>query len=169
MQEIYRRTPMRSAISIKLQRSESKALQQSLFSFVSPRLSGYHDKYFCNFITVLKKRYNYFYWLIYIYIYIYTYTYIYIYIYIYICTLTSRIDVASRQLILWGFSTHNSVISATTYIKIGPNVAPPRLFQALRLLKSRNRVVQLPPTPLFQPPHHSKLEHLFDFHIKVWK
>ena len=54
-----------------------------------------------------------------------------------------------------------------TFIKNGPNFAPLRLFQAPCLLKSRNQVVQLPPTPLFQPPHQSKLEHVFDFHIKV--
>ena len=87
----------------------------------------------------------------------------------YVITLPSRIDVTSRQIIFWEFSTHNSVISATTFIKNGPNFAPPRLFQAPRLLKSRNQVVQLPITPLFQPPHHSKLENVFDFHIKVWK
>ena len=65
------------------------------------------------------------------------------------------------------FSTHISVISATKFIKNGPNFARPRLFQATRLLKSRSQVVQLPTTPLFQPPHHSKLENVFDFHIKV--
>ena len=70
-------------------------------------------------------------------------------------TLPFRIDVTSRQLIFWEFSTNNSVIWATTFIKNGLNFAPPRLFQAPRLLKSRNQVVQLPPTPLFQPPHHS--------------
>ena len=69
--------------------------------------------------------------------------------------LPSQVDVTSRQLILWEISTHNSVISATTFIKNGPNFAPPRLFQAPRLLKSRNQVVQLPPTPLFQLPYHS--------------
>ena len=61
-------------------------------------------------------------------------------------TVPSRIDVTSRQLILWEFSTHNSVISATTFVKNGSNFAPPRLFQAPRLLKSRNQVVQLPIT-----------------------
>ena len=81
-----------------------------------------------------------------------------------LATLPSRIDVTSRQLIFWEFSTHNSVISTTTLIKNGPNFAPPRLFQAPRLLKSRNQVVQLPITSLFQPPHHSKLENVFDFH-----
>ena len=81
--------------------------------------------------------------------------------------ITSRIDVTSRQLIFLEFSTQNSVISVTTFIKNGPNFAPPHLFQAPRLLKSRNQVVQLHPTPLLQPPHHSKLEHAFDFHIKV--
>ena len=74
----------------------------------------------------------------------------------------------SRQLIFWEFSTHNSVISVTAFIKNGPNLAPPHLFQAPPLLKSRNQVVQLPQTLLFQPPHHSKLEHIFDFHIKAW-
>ena len=84
-------------------------------------------------------------------------------------TIPSRIDVTSRQLIFWAFFTHNSVISATTFVKKGPNFAPPLLFQAPRLLNSRNQVVQLPITPLFQPPHHSKLENVFDFHMKVWK
>ena len=83
--------------------------------------------------------------------------------------LPSRIDVTPWQLIFWEFSTHNSVISAITFIKNGPNVAPSPLFQAPRLLKWRNQIVQLPPTPLFQPPHHSKLEQVFDFHKKVWK
>ena len=78
-------------------------------------------------------------------------------------TLPSRMDVTSRQLIFWEFSTHNSVISATTFIKNGPNFPTPRLFQATRLLKSRNQVVQLPTAPLFQPPDHSKLENVFDF------
>ena len=73
----------------------------------------------------------------------------------YVCTLPSRIDVNS---------TRNSVIWATMFIKNGPNFAPPRLFQAPLLLKSRNQVVQLPTAPLFQPPHHSKLENVFDFH-----
>ena len=72
-----------------------------------------------------------------------------------VITLPSQIDVTSRQLIFWEISTHNSVISATMFIKNGPNFAPPRLFQAPRLLKSRNQVFQLPPTPLFQPQHHS--------------
>ena len=45
-------------------------------------------------------------------------------------TLPSWIDVTSQQLIFWEFSMHNSVISATTFIKNGPNFAPPRLFQA---------------------------------------
>ena len=80
-------------------------------------------------------------------------------------TLPSWIDVTSHQVIFWEFSPHNSVISATIFIKNGPNFAPPRLFQATRLLKSRNQVVQLPTTPLFQPPHHSKLENVFGFHI----
>ena len=84
-------------------------------------------------------------------------------------TLPSRIDETSRRLIFRKFPTLNSVISATTFIKNGPNFAPPRLFQAPRLLKSRNQVVQLPITPLFQPPHHSKLKNVFDFHIKVKK
>ena len=84
-------------------------------------------------------------------------------------TLLSQIDVTSRQLILWEFYTHNSVISATKFIKNGPNFATPRLFQEPRLLKSRNQVVQLPTTLLFQPPHYSKLENFFNFHIKVWK
>ena len=83
-------------------------------------------------------------------------------------TLPSGIDVTSQQLIFWEFSTHISVISATTFIKNGPNFAPPRLFQAPRLLKSRNQVVQLPITPLFQSPHHSKLKSVFDFYI-AWK
>ena len=83
-------------------------------------------------------------------------------------TLSSRIDVTSRQLIFWEFSTHNSVISATTFIKNGPNFPPPRLFQAPRLSKSRNQVAQLSTTPLFQPPHHSKLENK-TFHMIVWK
>ena len=64
-------------------------------------------------------------------------------------TLPSWIDVTSWQLIFREFSTHSSVISAITFIKNGPNFAPPRLFQAPRLLKSMNQVVQLPPTPLF--------------------
>ena len=81
-------------------------------------------------------------------------------------TLPSWIDVTSRQLILSEFSIDNSY-SAITFIKNSPDFAPPGLFQALRLLKSRNQVVQLPITPLFQPPHHSKLENVFDFHIKV--
>ena len=70
-------------------------------------------------------------------------------------TLPSQIEVTSRHLISWEISTRNSVISAMSFIKNDPNFAPPRLFQAPRLLKSRNQVVQLPPTPLFQPPHHS--------------
>ena len=70
------------------------------------------------------------------------------------------------MLIFREFSTHDSVISGTTFIKNGPNFAPPHLFQAPRLLKSRNQVVQLPITLLFQPPHHSKLENVFDFHMK---
>ena len=81
-------------------------------------------------------------------------------------TLPCRIDVTSRQLIFWEFFTHNSVISATTFIKNGPNLAPPRLFQATHLLKTKNRVVQLPRTPLFQPPHHLKLENVFVFTYK---
>ena len=84
-------------------------------------------------------------------------------------TLPSRIDAKLRQLIFWEFPTHNSVISATTFIKNGPNFAPERLFQAPCLLKSRNQVVQLPITSLFQPRHHSKLKNYFDFHIKVKK
>ena len=84
-------------------------------------------------------------------------------------TLPSRIDVTSWQLIFWELSTLNSVISATTFIKNGPNFTPPRLFQVPRLLKSRNQVVQFPTTPLFQPPHHAELENVFGFHIKVWK
>ena len=64
-------------------------------------------------------------------------------------TLPSRIDVTSRQLIFREFSTHNSVISATTFIKNGPNFAPSRLFQAPRLIKSMSQIAQLPPTPLF--------------------
>ena len=96
-------------------------------------------------------------------------------------TLPSRIDMTSRQLIFWEFSTHNSVIPATTFIKNDPNFAPPLLFQAPRLLKSRNKVAQLPTTPLFQPPHfqpkqfrtipHSKdyffrmQSHAFKFHF----
>ena len=80
-----------------------------------------------------------------------------------------KIDVTSRQLIFWEFSTHKSIISATTFTKNGPNVAPPHLFQAPLLLKSRNQVAQLPTTPLFQLTHHLKLENVFDFHIKVWK
>ena len=59
------------------------------------------------------------------------------------------IDVTSQQLLFWEFYTHNSVISATIFIKNGPSFAPPRLFQATHLLKSRNQVVQLPITPLF--------------------
>ena len=82
-------------------------------------------------------------------------------------TLPSQIEVTSRQLIFWEFSTHNSVISATTFIKSGPNIAPPCLFEVPRLLKSRNQVVQLPIIPLFQPPHHSKFKSTFDFHISV--
>ena len=62
-----------------------------------------------------------------------------------VITLPSQIDVTSRQLIFWEISTHNSVISATTFIKNGPNFAPSRFFQAPRLLKSRNQEVQLPP------------------------
>ena len=41
------------------------------------------------------------------------------------------------------------------------------LLQGPHLLKSRNQVVQLPITPLYQPPHHSKLENVFNFHKKV--
>ena len=78
-------------------------------------------------------------------------------------TLPFQIDVTSRQLIFWKFSTHKSLISATTFIKNGLNFAAPRLFHA-----PRNQVVQLPITPLFQPLHHSKLENVFDFLIKVW-
>ena len=70
-------------------------------------------------------------------------------------TLPFQIEVTSRHLISWEISTRNFVISAISFIKNDPNFAPPRLFQAPRLLKSRNQVVQLPPTPLFQPPHHS--------------
>ena len=70
-------------------------------------------------------------------------------------TLSFQIDVTSRQLIFWGVFTRNSVISATKLIKNEPNFAPQRLLQAPRLLKSRNQVVQLSPTPLFQPPYHS--------------
>ena len=88
-------------------------------------------------------------------------------LYVIYSSLPNRLDVTAIN--FWEFSTHNSVISATTFIKNGPNFAPPRLFQAPRLLKSRNQVVQLPTTPLFQPPHHSKLENVFGFHIKVWK
>ena len=84
-------------------------------------------------------------------------------------TLPSRIDVTSWQLIFWELSTLNSVISATTFIKNGPNFTPPCLFQAPHLLKSRNQVLQLPIIPLFHSSHHSKLENVFDFHIKVWK
>ena len=58
---------------------------------------------------------------------------------------------------------HNSVISATTFIKNGPNFAPPRLLQAPRLLKSRNQIVYLPITPLIQPLHHSKIRERFQF------
>ena len=85
-------------------------------------------------------------------------------------TLPSWIDVTSQQLIFWEFSMHNSVISATTFIKNGPNFAPPRLFQAPRLLKSRNQVVQLPITPLFQPPTTSlKIREHFRFSHKSVK
>ena len=84
-------------------------------------------------------------------------------------TLSSRINVTSRQLIFWEFSAHNFVVSANTFIKNGPNFALPRLFQATRLLKSRNQKVQLSTTPLFKPPHRTKLENVFDFHIKVRK
>ena len=58
----------------------------------------------------------------------------------------SRIDIMSRKLIFWEFYTHKSVISATTFIKNGPNFAPPCLFQEPHLLKSRNQEVQLPTT-----------------------
>ena len=88
---------------------------------------------------------------------------------VFLFTVPSRINVTSRQLIFWEFSTRNSVISATTFIKNGPNFTLRRLFKASRLLKSRNQVVQLPATPLFQPLHHSKLENVFDFYIKVWR
>ena len=65
-----------------------------------------------------------------------------------ICTYSSLSNRrTSRQLIFWEFFTHNSVIWATTFIKNSPN-----------------SVVQLPTTPLFQPPHHLKLEDVFDFH-----
>ena len=50
-------------------------------------------------------------------------------------TLPSWIDVTSRQLI----STHNSVISATKFIKNGSSLAVTCLFQAPHLLKSRNQ------------------------------
>ena len=53
-------------------------------------------------------------------------------------------DVTPRQLIFWEFSTHNSVISATTFIKNGLNFPPPLLFQAPRLLKSRNHILATP-------------------------
>ena len=82
-------------------------------------------------------------------------------------TLPSQIEVTSRQLIFWEFSTHNSVISATTFIKSCPNFAPPCLLEIPHLLKSRNQVVQLPIILLFQPTHHSKLESIFNFHISV--
>ena len=82
-------------------------------------------------------------------------------------SLPNRRDVTAINFLR--ISTHNSVISTTMFIKNGPNFAPPCLFQAPRLLKSRNQVVQLPTTSLFQPPHHSKLENVFGFHIKVWK
>ena len=39
----------------------------------------------------------------------------------YLITLPSRTDVTSRQLVFWEFSTHNSVVSATTFIKNGPS------------------------------------------------
>ena len=89
----------------------------------------------------------------------------------YLCksTLPSRIDVVPRKLIFWEFSTHNFVMSGSTFIKNGPNFASPRLYLAPRLLKSRNQVVQFPATALFQPPHHSKPENVFDFHIEVWR
>ena len=45
-----------------------------------------------------------------------------------LATLPSPIDFTSRQLIFWEFSTNNSVISATTLIKNGPNFASLRLF-----------------------------------------
>ena len=79
-------------------------------------------------------------------------------------SLSNRHDVTAINFLT--FSTHNSVISVTTFIKNGPKFARPRLFQVTRL-KSRNQVVQLPTTPLFQPPRHSKLENVFDFHINV--
>ena len=69
----------------------------------------------------------------------------------------------------WQFSTQNSVISATTFIKNGPNFPPQCLFQAPRLLKSRNQVAQLPTTSLLQARHQSNLENVLNFHIKVWK
>ena len=87
----------------------------------------------------------------------------------YLFTLPSRIDMKSRQLIIWEFSTHSSAILVTMFIENNPNFGPSRLYQAPRLLKSRNQAVQLPMTPLFQQTHHSKLENVFDIHIKVWK
>ena len=56
-------------------------------------------------------------------------------------TLPFQIEVTSRHLISWEISTRNFVISAISFIKNDPNFAPPRLFQAPRLLKSRNQVV----------------------------
>ena len=64
-------------------------------------------------------------------------------------TLSSWIDVTSQQLIFWEFSTHNSVILVTTFIKTGPNFALLRLFQTPGLSKSSNQLVQLLTTPLF--------------------
>ena len=60
------------------------------------------------------------------------------------CSLPNRRDVMAINFLK--IFTHNSVNSATTFTKNGPNFAPPRLFQAPRLLKSRNQVVQLPIT-----------------------
>ena len=74
----------------------------------------------------------------------------------------SRIDMTSRKLIFWEFYTHNSVISATTFIKNGPNFAPPCLFQEPHLSKSRNQVVQLPTTLIWAT-------RLLKINIKVWK
>ena len=80
-----------------------------------------------------------------------------------LATLPSRIDVTSRQLIFWEFSTNNCYFSHNNYQK-WPKLCTTTLILGTTFIKIKNQVFQLPTTLLFQPPHHSKLENVFDFH-----
>ena len=76
--------------------------------------------------------------------------------------LLSWIDVTSQKLILWEFSTHNSVIWATMFIKNAPNFTPPCLLQApLLLLQGINHCISATAS--------LKIGECFWFSLCTWK